>query len=128
MNKREMLLRVFLLFVCMMLFSPGVFASDSDFVIKNGVLKEYVGSGGAVEIPDGVTSIGGRAFYYCSSLTSVTIPDSVTSIGDYAFYYCRALTSVTIPDGVTSIGDGAFSGCSSLTSVAIPGSVTSIGY
>ena len=35
-----------------------------------------------------VTSIGERAFYYCSGLTSVTIPNSVTSIGTSAFYYC----------------------------------------
>ena len=32
-----------------------------------------------------VTSIGFKAFYYCTSLTSIEIPSSVTSIGDYAF-------------------------------------------
>ncbi|MBR6618439.1 MAG: leucine-rich repeat domain-containing protein, partial [Oscillospiraceae bacterium] len=31
-------------------------------------------------IPDGVTNIGGDAFYRCSALTTITIPDGVTSI------------------------------------------------
>ena len=74
-----------------------------------------------------VTSIGGKAFYKSSSLTSVTIPESVTSIGDFAFYDCSSLTSITIPNSVTSIGNGAFSYCSALTSITIPNSVTSIG-
>ena len=79
-------------------------------------------------IPESVTSIGGSAFYACSSLTAITIPESVTSIGDDAFRGCWNLTAITIPASVTSIGDYTFSNCSSLTSITIPESVTSIGY
>ena len=68
-------------------------------------------------IPNSVTSIGEKAFSYCSDLTSVTIPNSVTSIGQYAFRNCTGFTSLTIPSSITSIGNSAFSGCSSLTSV-----------
>ena len=87
---------------------------------------------GAITIPseiDGksVTSIGGKAFWGCTGLTSIIIPDSVTSIGGKAFCVCSGLTSITIPDSVTSIGYGAFDGCSGLTSITIPNSVTSIG-
>ena len=78
-------------------------------------------------IQEGVTSIGGYAFYNCGALKSVTIPDSVTSIGGYAFNGCTGLTSVTIPNSVTNIGGYAFNGCTGLTCVTIPDSVTSIG-
>ena len=44
------------------------------------------------EIPDSVTSIGNKAFYGCTNLTSITIPKSVTSIGDYTFTDCNNLT------------------------------------
>ena len=49
-------------------------------------------------IPNSVTSIGERAFYECSGLTSVTIHNSVTSIGYSAFAFCSGLTSVHISD------------------------------
>ena len=78
-------------------------------------------------IGNSVTSIGGLAFYYCTSLMSVTIGNSVTSIGGLAFSSCTSLTSVTIPDSVTSIGQAAFYRCTSLASVTIGNSVTSIG-
>ena len=82
----------------------------------------------SITIPEGVTSIGWDAFYNCTSLTSITIPDSVTSIGDRAFSDCTRLTSITIPDSVTSIGEQAFENCTSLASITIPDSVRSIGY
>lgn len=81
----------------------------------------------SVTIPNSVTSIGTEAFYCCSSLTSITIPNGVTSISNYTFWYCSSLTNVTIPNSVTSIRDYAFEGCSSLKNVTIPDSVTSIG-
>ena len=81
---------------------------------------------GVITFDGKVTSIGGSAFYNCTSLTSITIPDSVTSIGEEAFWYCTSLTSITIPDGVTEIGWRAFGYCTSLVSITIPDSVTSI--
>ena len=92
-----------------------------------GSAFRYCTSLTSVTIPDSVTSIGGWAFTDCASLTSVTIPDGVTSIGEYTFSWCTSLTSATIPDSVTSIGEFAFHNCKSLTSVTIPNSVTSIG-
>ena len=35
-------------------------------------------------MPEGVTSIGGYAFYRCSSLKTIVIPENVTSIESYA--------------------------------------------
>ena len=80
---------------------------------------------GAVTIPSSlggkpVTSIGWRAFYGCSELTSVTIPGSVTYIGSSAFSGCSGLTSVTIPDSVTYIGASVFCGCSGLEEMTLP--------
>ena len=81
----------------------------------------------SVTIAEGVTSVGGYAFYSCSSMATVSIPAGVTSIGGSAFYGCSNLANVTIPDGLTTIGSGAFYGCSSMATVSIPDGVTSIG-
>lgn len=92
---------------------------------------------GSIEIPSSVTyggttynvtSIGNRAFYLCSKLTSITISFGITSIGEYAFSNCSGLTSATIPNSVTTLKTGAFIYCHSLTFVDIPNSVTSFGF
>ncbi len=98
----------------------------NDFIIENGVLKEYVGNDEEVIIPEGIVRIGEGAFYGREDIVSVTIPDGVTSIGEKSFFGCVLLTDITIPDSVTEIGDSAFWGCESLN-VAIPDSVITIG-
>ena len=100
--------------------------NNSNAIIETSTNTLIVGCQNTT-IPNSVTSIGGGAFYDCSSLTSVKIPNSVTSIGKEAFYGCSRLTSVTIGNSVTSIGGSTFSGCSRLKSIEIPNSVTSIG-
>jgi len=77
-----------------------------------------------VVVEDGVTCIGGTAFYDCQNLESVTIPDSVTRIGGNAFFWCTSLKSVNIPDTVTSVESGAFAHCYSLESIKLPSNIT----
>ena len=38
----------------------------NDFVIEEGILKEYNGKGGNVIIPDGVTRINDAVFFNCN--------------------------------------------------------------
>ena len=103
---------------------------NGDVVIPSSV--EYNGT------TYSVTSIGERAFRYCSGLTSVTIPNSVTSIGNRAFSDCSGLTSINVASGNTHyssidgvlynyVQDTLIQCPGAKTSVTIPNSVTSIG-
>ena len=120
---------------CTSLSAITVNASNSAYCSVDGVLFNQsrtiliqypFGKAGSYAMPDGVTSIGDSAFFFCTGLVNINMPDSVTSIGNNAFYYCTGLTNVVIGNGVTSIGDSAFYNCVNLTCVTIPDSVTSI--
>ena len=78
-------------------------------------------------VENGITSLGGYAFYGLSALTDVTIGTGVTAINNCAFEGCRSLVTITIPENVTTIGQRAFANCSGITSLTIPDSVTTIG-
>ena len=100
-------------------------SNASDFIIENGVLKEYKGRGKDVVIPKGVTTIGNGAFSYCK-VCSVEIPEDVTHIGRDAFSGTD-LSSVTLPQSLREIGANAFGLCYMLTEIIIPDSVYKIG-
>ena len=101
--------------------------NDNPLVVVNSILIDGSTATGDVSILDGVTTIGDKAFYNCTGLTSVTIPGSVTTIGSGTFSGCTGLTDITIPGSVTTIGSSAFGGCTNLTSIDIHEGVTTIG-
>ena len=69
-----------------------------------------------VVIGEGITTIGGYAFCYCSSLTSITIPDGVTTIGERAFDgdYLR---TATLPKRFENQKDSIFFCCKQLQNI-----------
>ena len=82
-------------------FGATIVSNNWDSTTGNGIISF-----------DGViTSIGEKAFNYCSNLTSITIPETITYIGKYAFEGCSSLISMTIPNSVTKIGEYAFYDC-----------------
>ena len=83
-------------------------------VVHNG--KEYK-----------VTSIGEKAFYYCTGLNSVVIPNSVIAIGKLAFESCYYLSSVNLGTSLKSIDEFAFTGCANLLRIDLPNSLEIIG-
>lgn len=97
-----------------------------DFIIENGVVKDYTGKSTAVIVPDGVYAIGSSVFQGRNDIVSVELPDSVVAIGSWAFAECATLASVRIP-GCAVLGDGAFYRCGRLKALATPTGLKEIG-
>jgi hypothetical protein len=86
---------------------------NSTYSSENGVLfnkdKTTIimcpsGKTGSYAIPYSATTLGSRAFFCCSKLTSVTIPNSVTKIDKLAFSGCSKLTIINlnpVPQDIT---------------------------
>lgn len=76
---------------------------QGEFAVLWNRLLLYQGQGGAVTVPANVTEIGEEAFLG-SDVTSVFVPQGVWSIGDRAFSECRGLSSISGCQGVREVG------------------------
>ncbi len=72
-----------------------------------------------ISIPDGVVSIGMRAFEKCGALTEVSFGKGLESIGAYAFMECISLETVDVPDNVRELGISVFHYCTGLEKVTL---------
>ncbi len=100
--------------------------------INNGTeISEYLGTDSVVSIPEEINgtkiSIIGMYAFDRKETTEIILPNGLTSLGYGAFYYCKNLEKITLPDTLERIGEFAFIGCEKLTNVEIPESVTEIG-
>lgn len=123
--------------------SEGTF----ELVIEKGVVTGCKGQSKVIDIPEGVTEIGAKAFKNCKIIEEVNVKSTVLktigegafedctnmknctlsslkgSIENCAFKGCSALKYIEIPDGTIKIGKDAFSSCESILYVVIPSTV-----
>ena len=83
---------------------------------------------GVLEIPDGVKTIGMRAFSGCYDFTTLKLSSSVEEIGEAAFEQCGVLNTIVFSTGLKTIGSYAFCGCYGLAKIAFPDGLEKIGF
>jgi hypothetical protein len=91
-----------------------------EWQINGGTLKACYIDEAVIEVPDGVTEIGGFAFAGAwrtrgKNIQVIHLPDSVYTIRQSAFSGCDSLREVYIGAGVKYIESGAFQTCAHLT-------------
>lgn len=91
----------------------------AEFLIEKGVLKEYYGAGGEIEIPDGVTEIAPFAFCYCE-IDKIILPKSLKHLKKDAFRRCRSLKMIFISGREMKFGKDVFSGVEGIPYVVAP--------
>ena len=72
------------------------------------VMAKYIIEDGVVTFTSKMRIIFDGAFENNLNFVSVVIPEGVKSIGKRAFRYCRSLKEVVIQEGVVEIGDQWF--------------------
>lgn len=89
------------------------YTNTEDGVLGEAMFYEFAAPQ-LIFLPKGATSLKRYALARCYSLENVIVPEGVDSIGFRAFYYDKGLTETTLPKELLVIEDEAFYGCTSL--------------
>ena len=73
----------------------------------------------SIDLPDGLTSVGGSFLANCTGLTSLTLPAGLTSVGNYFLGDCTGLTSLTLPAGLKEAGYYFLYDCTGLQELTV---------
>lgn len=98
----------------------------SNFYILGTTLVQYLGMEERVEVPEGITVIGERAFAGNEAIGRVILPESVKEIKEEAFEDCLLLQTIELPEELRSIGKCAFENCVKLLHIKLPNTITEI--
>ena len=79
-----------------------------------------------LNVSNGITDIGDKAFYNMSNLQKVNLPDGLKSIGDWVFTNSD-IRRLRIPDSVESIGENAFSCNNNCKKIVLSSNLKSVG-
>ncbi len=76
----------------------------------------------SLSLPEGLTTIGNKAFYECKSLTGLTLPSTVETIGDQAFQSCGLDGELNLKkcSALKSLGGSCFIFCKGIRQVTFP--------
>lgn len=119
----------------------NILADGNGLLILANTLWRYIGKGGHVTVPEGVTTLANNVFREGSKgvgrgsvsfrreglLTGVTLPSTLQKIGAGALAGCTSLTQLEIPESVTVIGAEAFENCRALQTISLPSGLAGVG-
>ena len=102
-------------------------SNTNDFIIENGVLKEYLGKDKKVIVPDGVVALSPKVFAWSNeNIKEVVIPVGITEIPEECFFDCKFIESIHLPDSIKTIGEKAFWKCLKLKEIIWPACLENI--
>ena len=79
-----------------------------------------------LNVSNGITDIGDKAFYNMSNLQEVNLPNGLKNIGDWTFTNSD-IRRLRIPDSVESIGENAFSCNNNCKKIVLSSNLKSVG-
>ena len=86
----------------------------------------------SIDIPQGVTYIGGYGLTYATNIKRISFPDTITGFGGYLLKGCTSLEECIFEhdenDGLTNIGPEFFADCTSLKAISLPDCMTAFGW